>query len=464
MVNQKIFIFFSLIFSILHAHAQQSNELSLKNTSWIQEGYGRVLKIMDSSYAYYNINTLDCKTMVEGKFNQRFRIVSLNKDLLVLNPGGIVNYRFKRTDSLPAICNSIKMISSSFEQNFQVFWEAFYDNYAFFKERNINWQQVYREYLPIVRKTDSQKAFARTLQEIVKKLNDGHIRLVIPDSLKTESLIKGTTTQRNKNEIVDQIMKKYVPHSKLYNNGVISWGQLKDSKMGYIVIKDMNNFSDYVPQSKQKPKDFAGSFDRVKNGKEPLSQFEDETRGVDKIMKIILSDLKNTQSIIIDLRFNGGGYETVALQLLSYFVKDSKEICDISAKTKNGFTPSQKYILHRAPIYYDKKVYLLLGPNTASAAEIFALGAMSYPNITRMGSRTSGIFSEILWKELPNGWEFSLSNEIYSDPKGKHYEGTGIPVNIEINYPRNRPDFFESFYKTENFSDRVLERILKISR
>lgn len=460
MTSKKTFIFFTLIFSMVYCHAQQHNEL-LKNTSWIQEGYGRVLEIRDSGYTYYNISTLDCKPMVEGKFNGRFKIISLNKDFLVLNPGGIVNYRFKRSDYLPATGISSKMIVTSFEQNFQVFWETFNDNYAFFKERNIDWQQVYREYLPIVRKMDSQKAFAGTLQEIVKKLNDGHIRLVIPDSLKTPSPLTGTKTVRNKNEVIDDIMKKYVPHLKSYNNGVINWGQVKDSQMGYIVIKDMNNFSDYVPQSQQNPKDFSRSFDRVKDAKEPLSQFEDETRGVDTIMKAILSDLKNTQSIIIDLRFNGGGYETVALQLLSYFVKNRKEVFSIRAKTKNGFTPAQKYMLKPAPVHYDKKVYLLLGPNTASAAEIFALGAMSYPNITRVGSRTSGIFSEILWKELPNEWEFSLSNEIYSDPKGINYEGRGIPVNIEINYPRNRPEFLESFYKTGTFIDRSLEKTLE---
>lgn len=68
---------------------------------------------------------------------------------------------------------------------------------------------------------------------------------------------------------------------------------------------------------------------------------------------------------------------------------------------------------------YQGKVCLLLSGQTASAAEFFALAAKQYPHIKMMGSRTAGIFSEILWKELPNGWEFSLSNETYIQGTGR---------------------------------------------
>ena len=57
-----------------------------------------------------------------------------------------------------------------------------------------------------------------------------------------------------------------------------------------------------------------------------MELFDDELKGVEKIIKIILDDFKNTQSVVIDLRFNGGGYETVALQLLRHFVTQKKDI------------------------------------------------------------------------------------------------------------------------------------------
>ena len=79
-----------------------------------------------------------------------------------------------------------------------------------------------------------------------------------------------------------------------------------------------------------------------------MSKLEDkvnEILGVEFIMDKVLKDLNETSSIIIDLRFNGGGYETVSLKLLSYFIKDEKHI--FSVKKKNfKWVYSSSEILH----------------------------------------------------------------------------------------------------------------------
>ena len=109
----------------------------------------------------------------------------------------------------------------------------------------------------------------------------------------------------------------------------------------------------------------------------------------------------------------------------------------VKAKKDNGYTKEQKYVLEPSENIYKGKLIVLTSHRTASAAEIFALGTLAYPEIKRFGSSTNGIFSEILWKNLPNGWEFSLSNEVYSDQNGNVYEITGVPVNNEINYSKD---------------------------
>jgi len=45
------------------------------------------------------------------------------------------------------------------------------------------------------------------------------------------------------------------------------------------------------------------------------------------------------------------------------------------------------------------------------------------------------------------------------DRNGKTYEGIGVPVHIELNYPRNRVDFYNTFYNGDQFSDAALDRI-----
>ena len=62
-------------------------------------------------------------------------------------------------------------------------------------------------------------------------------------------------------------------------------------------------------------------------------------------------------------------------------------------------------------------------------------------------------------ENLPNGWEFSFSNEVYSDQNGNVYEITGVPVNNEINYSKDRNEFYNSFYNEGNFKDSAIEKI-----
>ena len=69
---------------------------------------------------------------------------------------------------------------------------------------------------------------------------------------------------------------------------------------------------------------------------------------------------------------------------------------------------------------------------------------MAMDNVKRIGSNTSGALSTELAKTLPNGWHFSISNEIYMDNDGKSYENIGIPVNYELNYSKDRQIFFRS--------------------
>ncbi len=75
---------------------------------------------------------------------------------------------------------------------------------------------------------------------------------------------------------------------------------------------------------------------------------------------------------------------------------------------------------------------------------MMALSSMELNNLKRIGSHTNGAISDALQKTLPNGWHFSLSNEVYTDNNDKCYENIGVPVNYELNYPNDRQAFFRS--------------------
>jgi C-terminal processing protease CtpA/Prc len=62
--------------------------------------------------------------------------------------------------------------------------------------------------------------------------------------------------------------------------------------------------------------------------------------------------------------------------------------------------------------------------------------------VRRIGAPTSGALSTALEKQLPNGWYFSISNELFMDTDLNFYENRGIPVDYELEYPRERQAFF----------------------
>ena len=73
------------------------------------------------------------------------------------------------------------------------------------------------------------------------------------------------------------------------------------------------------------------------------------------------------------------------------------------------------------------------------------LSSLTLDNVNRIGSHTEGVFSDVLDKALPNGWEFGLSNEVYLDANGVNYESIGIPPNIKLDYVKKLPTIFKKY-------------------
>ena len=172
-----------------------------------------------------------------------------------------------------------------------------------------------------------------------------------------------------------------------------------------------------------------------------------------------MNELANTKALIIDVRFNGGGKDEVGMAVLQRLNATEKVTFTKKGKHGTSFTPLNRVTQAASNNPYNKPVYLLIATESASATEIMALSAMSLPNITSIGARTEGVFSDILDKELPNGWTFGLSNEVYQDLNGINYEGLGIPPEIEVEYPRDTQRFLRKVTDDlKEKGDRAIEK------
>jgi len=52
------------------------------------------------------------------------------------------------------------------------------------------------------------------------------------------------------------------------------------------------------------------------------------------------------------------------------------------------------------------------------------------PGVTLVGEATRGAMSDMLYKRLPNGWVYTLSNQEYRARDGLCYEASGYPPDI----------------------------------
>jgi C-terminal processing protease CtpA/Prc len=245
-------------------------------------------------------------------------------------------------------------------------------------------------------------------------------------------------------EIADIVADYYLKEDLTKDTWLIKWGKMENN-VGYIQIKTMFlyadlNLNDSLVRVNGFVPTYLDAFDRLNHEQ----QIAKEVAGISKLMGVIMKDLEETKHIIIDVRFNGGGQDVVALEILRRYNANRKQIALKKARHDNGYTIKTPIYLEAAKNPYLKPVYLLTSQQSASATDMLALGSMELNNLKRIGSHTNGAISDALQKTLPNGWHFSLSNEVYTDNNNKCYENIGVPVNYELNYPNDRQTFFRS--------------------
>ena len=101
---------------------------------------------------------------------------------------------------------------------------------------------------------------------------------------------------------------------------------------------------------------------------------------------------------------------------------------------------------------------------TASASETFLLASLNLPNAKKIGSNTEGVFSDVLSKKLPNGWEYTLSNEIYESADGSNYEGIGIPADYKMDYSEETTEFYNNLLEgLKKGEDLAIEKVIELN-
>ena len=417
-----------LVWNGREAHPRQDQAVSLDGV-WRLRGYGKVLHIQGGSYANYDTTKISCLQESKGTLEDlknifdRFEIHGKDR-LSLFSKGGITRYTYDRLDALPERCREDRAFRSKDpEYNFEVFYQAFKEIYPFFKLHNVDWDKVYRTYRPRVTAKTTDDELLGLLSAVIKSFDDPHVSLQAGDRwigrTKPDALSLHVQQEFAAEKPMDRYFKSLeklravmkddflkVDCRTAANNYVV-WGKIKPN-IGYLNIFVMG--------------DYAG-----------LGASRTDSQAVlETTMDQVMEYFRSVDAVVVDVRFNMGGYDENALLIADRFADRRRLAYTQKAVLGDGFTEKQEfYVQPRGRYQFTGPTFVLTGERTLSAAETLVLGMMACPHVTRIGGATAGALSHSLTKYLPNGWQIDMSSEVCEAADGRVYEGIGIPPQVE---------------------------------
>lgn len=159
-----------------------------------------------------------------------------------------------------------------------------------------------------------------------------------------------------------------------------------------------------------------------------INQFSDNTKTeFDNAIQSIL--LKEPKGIVLDLRYNGGGYLDISVDILSEFLKDKVEA--VTIKRRDTQDDETLYVSGNAPLA-DVPLVVLVNQGSASASEIVAGAVQDHKRGIVMGEQTFGKGSVQEVDKLPDGSSLRITIAKWYTPSGNNISEVGITPDIQV--------------------------------
>ena len=300
------------------------------------------------------------------------------------------------------------------ETNFEALWKTFHKRYPFFVVRNVDWEQQYATHRPRVNRSTSDDDLFDILCQMLDPLDDGHVEL------KTKA-----TADRKKRYFNPEPKPRFYQE---FTNRQIR--QLFRTTERTLVANGFGRIAETKAWMLRYGRSRAFAYIRI------LELEDVAKRKLSAALDRIARDFNDLDGFILDIRDCPGGDDDIAISIVNRFC-DRKRVA-FHRRTKIGpgeddFTPLKTWHIEPAgDVQFTRPIVLLTCDSVFSGGEVFALAMTQLPHVTVIGDHTNGTFSYTLDKKLPNGWRYCLSYQKYLSADLVCYEGTGVPVDIEL--------------------------------
>jgi carboxyl-terminal processing protease len=294
---------------------------------------------------------------------------------------------------------------------FRAFWTDFDERYAVFDAHlspGADWRALGGEHCEALGEAPTDEQLYDTLLALARELDDGHVNVCAERC--EDAWVSVYPHYPALYALEGQIEEHYLDGRLSWAaEDWVAWGSI--GEVGYVSLTSMDGLS-------------AGGSE----GKDRQAARE--------AMQQVLADLGTSRGLVVDIRANEGGWDSVGLEMATAFAGEralawTEQLRDGPAH--DDFTePEPVYVEAAVGDAFAGPVVLLTSGGTFSAAETFVLAMRVRDSVTVLGEPTSGHFSDLVSGRLPNDWRYSLSAERYVAADGELYEARGAPVDVEM--------------------------------
>ncbi len=305
-------------------------------------------------------------------------------------------------------------------KNFEKLWKVFDNRYAFFELKNVDWNDMYQKYRPMINYNTTNDNLFSVCCSMISELNDRHVSL---------------SDKKNKKKCNAGVPIRLL--EEFPNNNALK--MLVNTIDSTLIV---NHFADLTQTKMKIPYLFGDVVEYTDNGKYGYLRinlmFGLSKKKLGQVLDNCIESFQDVQGIIIDVRFNSGGYDKYSFEIAGRFV-DKKWLGHFkSKKKKSGFTELEpRYLEPKGNKQLTMPIVLLTSDQSMSATDVFALIMKELPYVTIIGDNTHGVFSDIKDFKLPNGWKYTFSSQKFLSADKHNYEGVGISPDIKILNTKN---------------------------
>jgi len=243
---------------------------------------------------------------------------------LHLNVDGSLDTRFfDKIDALPADCTTVDPMTATPKDVAEAVWTAMDTHYAFFNLHGVNWEER-KALIPAADVQMSDDALNQLLLDMTAGLDDGHVHFGTPERGYDSPSEDPTWFPSNGSftrEALTEIARGNVAVPLTPVDGTAMAYGLREDGIGYILIAGM---SVDVPFGGRELSTAASAFSTV------------------------LGELAAAQALIIDIRYNPGGSDSVSFGIAGHFVDHETPV--FTKTTKDGNSQTDPFTAILAPV------------------------------------------------------------------------------------------------------------------